>query len=173
LTSKYPPRVVLVIIYSTPPDPVSDEISLEIIELVIIISMFPDPVSNVKVFDKSTLSKIISIEPEPVSASIEFLIVEFLRKKWIVDLIYEIHLLKTPYYSDLHKNLPEINTRSLSKQLSELEDLGMINREIKTGKPIRVYYELTDFGLGIYELLIPLLSFFSFNIEKSRKIIPS
>ena len=97
---------------------------------------------------------------------------EFLRKKWIVDLIYEIHLLKTPYYSDLHKHLPEINTRSLSKRLSELEDLGMINREIKTGKPIRVYYELTDFGLGIYELLIPLLSFFSYNIKKSRKIIP-
>jgi DNA-binding HxlR family transcriptional regulator len=45
----------------------------------------------------------------------------------------------------------------------------MINREIKTGKPIRVYYELTDFGLGIYELLIPMLSFFSHNVKKYQK----
>ena len=94
---------------------------------------------------------------------------EILRKKWIVDLIYTIHLFENPYYSDIHKYLPDINTRTLSKRLSELEELGMVNREVKTGRPIRVYYELTDFGLGLYELLVPLLTFISMNTQKREK----
>jgi len=91
---------------------------------------------------------------------------EILRKKWIVDIIYAIHLFGRPFFNDLHGKLPEINTRTLSNRLDEMEALGMVTRNVKTGKPIRVFYELTDFGRGIYELLIPLLSFFSMYCPK-------
>ena len=50
-----------------------------------------------------------------------------------------------------------------------MEELGMINRHVKTGKPIRVFYELTDFGLGIYELLMPLNAFIAFELESPDK----
>lgn len=83
----------------------------------------------------------------------------FLRKKWIYDVIYFIHLQKKPYYADLQKFLPEINPRSLSQRLDELQDLLIIKRNIEQGKPVRVFYTLTEYGKGIFELLIPLLMF--------------
>ncbi len=84
---------------------------------------------------------------------------DFLRKKWVFDLLYEIHLLKNPFYADIQKFLSEINSRTLSQRLTELQTLNMISRNVTEHKPPRVFYTLTDYGLGIYELLIPLLSF--------------
>jgi len=45
----------------------------------------------------------------------------------------------------------------------------MINRTVKTGKLIRVYYELTDFGSGIYEMLMPLNSFIFYKWKLPKK----
>lgn len=84
---------------------------------------------------------------------------DFLRKKWIYDVIYVIHLRKKPYYADLHKDLPEINPRSLSQRLDELQKLSIINRNIEPGNPVRIFYTLTEYGEGIFNLLIPLLIF--------------
>jgi DNA-binding HxlR family transcriptional regulator len=92
---------------------------------------------------------------------------EFLRKKWIVDILYFIHLQKNPHFADIQKGLDGINSRTLTNRLQEMEDLGLISRNVKTGKPIRVFYELTDLGLGVYELLIPLLTFLSMNLKKN------
>jgi DNA-binding HxlR family transcriptional regulator len=91
---------------------------------------------------------------------------DMLRKKWLVDILYFVRISKNPYFADIQKNLPGINSRTLTDRLQELEELGMINRIVKTGKPIRVYYELTDFGLGIYELLIPLNLFILDNLHQ-------
>lgn len=86
---------------------------------------------------------------------------DMLRRKWIIDILYYVRLAKNPYFADIHKGIEGINTKSLTNRLQEMEELGMINRRVKTGKPIRVFYELTDYGSGIYELLMPLNSFIS------------
>ena len=93
---------------------------------------------------------------------------EILRRKWIVDILYFIHLLKNPFFADIQKGLDSINSRTLTNRLQEMEEIGMITRNVKTGKPIRVYYELTDLGLGTYELLVPLLTFLSMNLKKPK-----
>ncbi len=94
---------------------------------------------------------------------------EVLRRKHVVDILYFIHLLKNPFFADIRKGLEGINTRTLTNRLHEMEDIGMISRNVQTGKPIRVYYELTDLGLGVYELLIPMLTFLSMNKKKGTK----
>jgi DNA-binding HxlR family transcriptional regulator len=88
---------------------------------------------------------------------------EMLRRKWIVDILYYIHLFESPFFADIQKGLDRINSRTLTNRLHEMEDLGLISRIVKTGKPVRVCYELTDYGMGVYELLIPLLTFISLN----------
>ena len=93
----------------------------------------------------------------------------FLRKKWILELIYMIDLLEVPFYTDIHHHLPEINTKTLVSRLKELEELGMVQRIVINTQPIRVQYKLTDFGEGIFELIIPLLTFYSENINHNKK----
>ena len=55
----------------------------------------------------------------------------------------------------------------LSKQLKELEQDGLVNREVKSVMPPKVEYSLTTFGLS----LIPILkSLSNWNNKNSRNI---
>ena len=54
----------------------------------------------------------------------------------------------------------------LSKQLKELEQDGLVNREVKSVMPPKVEYSLTSFGLS----LIPILNHFRIGIIKIREI---
>jgi DNA-binding HxlR family transcriptional regulator len=85
----------------------------------------------------------------------------FLQKKWTMDLIYIIRIKGKPFFNDIRRALPNINSRTLSTRLKEFEENHIINREVSNSQPIRVSYELTDLGKGVYELLIPLLIFFA------------
>ena len=54
-----------------------------------------------------------------------------------------------------------------SKQLKELEQDGLVNREVKSVMPPKVEYSLTSFGLS----LIPILkSLSNWNNKNSRNI---
>ena len=86
---------------------------------------------------------------------------KFLQKKWTLDLIYIIRIKGKLYFNDIRRALPEINSRTLTTRLKEFADLGIVNRKIENTQPIRVSYKLTDLGTGVYELVIPLLFFFT------------
>ena len=88
---------------------------------------------------------------------------DMLRKKWIMDILYFVRLKENPYFADIQKGLEGINSRTLTNRLQELDELGMLNRIVQTGKPIRVFYELTDYGSGVYELLMLLNIFIAMN----------
>ena len=92
---------------------------------------------------------------------------DMLRKKWIFDIIYFIRLQENPYFADIQKGLEGINSRTLTNRLHELEELRMVNRVVQTGKPIRVFYELTDYGSGVYELLMLLNIFIAMNSQEN------
>jgi DNA-binding HxlR family transcriptional regulator len=89
----------------------------------------------------------------------------FLQKKWTMDLIYIIRLLtekdEIPYFNAIKRALPDLNSRTLTTRLKEFEEQNIVTRTVISLQPIRVSYELTDFGKGVYELLLPLLMFFA------------
>lgn len=61
-------------------------------------------------------------------------------------------------YGELRKKLTVVTERTLSLQLKQLEEDGIINRKVYTKKPpMKVEYSLTQFG----ESLIPLLKMLS------------
>ncbi len=65
-----------------------------------------------------------------------------------------IHLIEKKRYNELRKELPMVTERTISLQLKQLEEDGLIKRTVYTSKPpLKVDYELTEFG----ETLIPLL----------------
>ena len=98
----------------------------------------------------------------------------FLQKKWTMDLIYIIRIKGKPFFNDIRRALPNINSRTLSTRLKEFEEYHVVTRTVSNTQPIRVSYELTDLGKGVYELLIPLLIFFAREKYKAdQKNIPS
>ncbi|AXG72861.1 transcriptional regulator [Flavobacterium arcticum] len=73
--------------------------------------------------------------------------------KWKTVILY--YLIDKPLrYSELRKKIDGVTERTLSLQLKDLEEDGVIQRKVYTTKPpLKVEYSLTDFG----KTLIPLL----------------
>ncbi|GAA0563301.1 hypothetical protein GCM10009415_51870 [Chitinophaga japonensis] len=77
---------------------------------------------------------------------------KYIGGKWKAVIL--IHLIEKKRYSELKKECRVITERTLSLQLKELEEDGLVKRTVHTSKPpLKVDYELTDFG----RTLIPLL----------------
>lgn len=80
------------------------------------------------------------------------LTMKYIGGKWKAVIL--MHLIEKKRYNELRKELPMVTERTISLQLKELEEDGLINRIVHTSKPpLRVEYELTDFG----KTLIPVL----------------
>lgn len=80
------------------------------------------------------------------------LTMRFIGGKWKSVIL--IHLIEKKRYNELRKQIPMATERTLSLQLKELEEDGLVKRTVYTTKPpLKVEYELTDFG----KTLIPLL----------------
>ena len=90
----------------------------------------------------------------------------FLQKKWTMDLIYIIRIKGKPFFNDIRRALPNINSRTLTTRLKEFEENHVVIRTVSNTQPIRVSYTLTKLGEGVYELLLPLLIFFA--LEKNK-----
>lgn len=77
---------------------------------------------------------------------------KYIGGKWKAVIL--IHLIEKERYSELRKVCKVITERTLSLQLKEMEEDGLVTRTVYTTKPpLKVVYELTDFG----KTLIPLL----------------
>lgn len=80
------------------------------------------------------------------------LTMKYIGGKWKAVIL--IHLIEKKRYNELRKELPMVTERTISLQLKELEEDGLITRTVHTSKPpLKVVYELTAFGVS----LIPLL----------------
>ena len=80
------------------------------------------------------------------------LTMKYIGGKWKAVIL--IHLIEKKRYSELRRECKVITERTLSLQLKEIEEDGLITRTVHTNKPpLKVDYELTAFG----RTLIPLL----------------
>ena len=85
--------------------------------------------------------------------------------KWTVLILY--HLVEqTQRFNELRRLLPEITQRMLTLQLRELEEDGLIHREVYPVVPPKVEYSLTDFG----RTLLPVIgSMHQWGVEYSQE----
>lgn len=87
----------------------------------------------------------------PCSTSVTM---EFIGGKYKTVILF--HLQNGPLrYSELRKMMPGVTERTLSLQLKELENDGLLSRKVYTKKPpLKVEYSLTKFG----GTLVPMLN---------------
>lgn len=98
------------------------------------------------------------------------LTMRFIGGKWKAVIL--IHLLSgKKRYNELRKSIPTITERTLSLQLAQLEEDGLILREVHTDKaPLKVDYSLTEFGRTLLPVLQALASWGKVTAENSTKI---
>lgn len=78
---------------------------------------------------------------------------DYIGGKWKMVVLWYLKQGKKRYGA-LRKLMPDVTERMLSIQLKQLEEDGLIKREVFTEKPpLKVEYSLTPFG----ETLLPIL----------------
>ncbi len=78
---------------------------------------------------------------------------ELLSRKWAGLLI---HVLSAGprHFSELRSAVPGVSARMLAARVKELEQAGILRREVQTASPVRVLYSLTEKGRA----LIPVMA---------------
>lgn len=76
-------------------------------------------------------------------------------QKWVARIVYELSSGKRRF-NDLAATVGGCNSRTLRDRLKDLEDLGLVRREIVSANPPWVEYELTEAGLDLARAMGPL-----------------
>ena len=82
--------------------------------------------------------------------------VKYLTKKWTLLIILELYKgnVYSRRFSDLKEALSGITSKVLSERLKELEEEGLLTKEIDvTSFPIKSEYTLTESGLEIVDVI--------------------
>jgi DNA-binding HxlR family transcriptional regulator len=74
--------------------------------------------------------------------------IELIGKRWTGAIVCA--LTERPMrFGELGKAVPGLSDRLLSQRLRELEEEGLVEREVEAGSPVRVTYSLTEVGRGL------------------------
>ncbi len=83
--------------------------------------------------------------------------IELIGKRWTGAIVCA--LTEGPLrFGELAKAVPGMSDRLLSQRLRELEDEGLVEREVEAGSPVRVTYSLTVVGTGLRPAIVELRS---------------
>lgn len=77
---------------------------------------------------------------------------DYIGGKWKTIVLWYLRN-KTLRFGEIKKHIPDITEKMLSLQLKDLENDGLIERTVYAEVPLRVEYQLTDFG----KTLVPVL----------------
>lgn len=72
--------------------------------------------------------------------------------KWKVEILWFLAVHQVLRFGELKRKLPGISQHSLTNQLRELEQNGLVNRVVYPEVPPRVEYSLTPEGLDLGEV---------------------
>jgi DNA-binding HxlR family transcriptional regulator len=81
--------------------------------------------------------------------------IELIGKRWtgaIVSALTERPL----RFGELVKTVPGLSDRLLSRRLRELEEEGLVERDVEPGAPVRVTYSLTEAGADLQPAIAEL-----------------
>lgn len=78
-----------------------------------------------------------------------------LGQKWVARIVYELAAGKRRF-NDLSATVGGCNSRTLRDRLKDLEDLGIVRRDIISANPPWVEYELTERGTELARAMGPI-----------------
>lgn len=83
---------------------------------------------------------------------------QILGRKWNGQIIHYLSLCEdgTSHFSEIKKDFTGITSRALSLKLSELVEFDLIEKNITSGSPVTISYELTEKGRTLANALKPI-----------------
>ncbi len=92
------------------------------------------------------------------------------QQKFALNIIRNIMLLKQTKFNQFLGSIEGINTKTLSIRLKELEEYGLIERNVTQMRPLQVEYSLTKKGKALNSILAQMGEFtFQYEPEKIFK----
>ena len=88
--------------------------------------------------------------------------------KWKSVILYHL-LAGTKRFGELGRILPGVTQRMLTLQLRELEEDGLVHREIYRQIPPKVEYSLTEYGRTLEPILHQMLHWGEEHLRRSRE----
>lgn len=76
--------------------------------------------------------------------------------KWKILIIWYISIYKIQRFNELQRRLEDITQSTLTKQLRELENDGIVNRKVYAEVPPKVEYSLTEMGESFVPILLSM-----------------
>jgi DNA-binding HxlR family transcriptional regulator len=86
--------------------------------------------------------------------------------KWKSLILWELHHHGTRRFGELRRGLPGVSEKMLVQHLRELEEDGLVHREVYREVPPRVEYSLTEHGKTLNEALLPLGTWGTRRVER-------
>jgi DNA-binding HxlR family transcriptional regulator len=81
-----------------------------------------------------------------------------LGRRWTIEVIRELFLGHTKF-NEIQKNVPGVNPRMLALRLKELEELGLIRREVFSTTPVKIDYSLSNLGRDVIPVMYAMAEF--------------
>lgn len=89
--------------------------------------------------------------------------------KWKLLIIY--HLTQgTKRFGELRRCLPHVTQQMLTTQLRELEQDGILHRQIYAQVPPKVEYSLTELGRSLEPIIVPMVHWGEQYMERRRDL---
>jgi DNA-binding HxlR family transcriptional regulator len=87
--------------------------------------------------------------------------------KWKSLILWELDAHGTRRFAELRRGLPGVTEKMLTQHLREMEQDGLVHREVYAEVPPKVEYSLTDQGITLNQALRPLGEW---GVERIRRI---
>jgi DNA-binding HxlR family transcriptional regulator len=108
---------------------------------------------------------------DPVAAAqADLKIIRSIFGKWSADILLSLHAVPSIGFEELRRSMPGISPRVLSMKLKELEQNGMVQREIIDTRPPRVRYSLTQRGWTVAWLSQPVFLFLRLTDRSPQRV---
>ena len=79
--------------------------------------------------------------------------------RWTIEILAALYIAGERRFNELRHLLNGISSRTLSDKLRTCKEVGLIDRIVIEGPPIRVSYKLTEHGARCGKLLSPLVAY--------------
>ncbi len=86
--------------------------------------------------------------------------------KWKSLILWELDAHGTRRFAELRRGLPGVSEKMLTQHLREMEEDGLVHREVYREVPPKVEYSLTEHGISLNAALAPLGTWGTQRVER-------
>jgi len=94
---------------------------------------------------------------------------KILGHKWVPVITFHIHDNNEIRFSEIKEEVGGITNKTLSNNLDRMQEQGIVERNVEDEKPVKITYELTEFGEKLIPLVKEMISWGQENLREGER----